>query len=256
MKTEYYRLRAEELHNKLLQIKQFNIKHNLTIGMLAEELLRDSLKMLLPQKASISQGFITNGESCSPQCDIIIYDSQNFAPLFKTESLVVLPANSVIAVIEVKTTIGEKQFHKTLKDFSLLHSMGIKEKYLFIYNSSSVQTLKNYFFSETNKEQNCSQEEISTGLGKYDYDNYEELPEAIINLKPQHEFLLKKDYVITNRDMMGYTSLILNDNTNKPISCLEEFMEMLLAKSGIIDLECNEYGDSYSRYEGIPLFDM
>ncbi|WP_251620137.1 DUF6602 domain-containing protein [Odoribacter lunatus] len=255
MKTEFYRLRAEELYNKLLQISQFNIKHNLTIGMFAEDLLRDSLKMLLPQKASISQGFITNGESCSSQCDIIIYDSLNFAPLFKTESLVVLPVNSVIAVIEVKTTIGEKQFHKTLKDFSLLHSMGIKAKYLFIYNSPSVKTLKNYFFSEMNKEQNCSQKEISTGLGKYDYDNYEELPEAIVNLKPQHEFLLKKDYVITDhRDMMGYTSLILNDNTNKPVSCLEEFMAILLTMFGII--LGSEYGNSYDKYEGIPLFDM
>ena len=219
MKTEYYRLRAEELHNKLLQIKQFNIRHNLTIGMFAEDLLRDSLKMLLPQKVSVSQGFITDGQRCSPQCDIIIYDSQNFAPLFKTESLVVLPVNSVIAVIEIKTSIGKKQFQKTLKDFSLLHDMGIKDKYLFIYNSPSVQTLKKYFFSNNfSIENNENLEEVYTGVGIYDYSNYYELPEAIIGLKPQYEFLLKKDCVITSsRDMMGYSSFILNDKISKPV---------------------------------------
>ena len=47
MQTEYYRLYAEELHNKLLQIKQFVYTHNLTIGQFAEDLLRDLLEKLL-----------------------------------------------------------------------------------------------------------------------------------------------------------------------------------------------------------------
>ena len=116
MQTEYYRLYVEELHNKLLQIKQFVYTHNLTIGQFAEDLLRDLLEKLLPKKVSISQGFILGKELCSHQCDILIYDSHNFAPLFKTNSLVVLPAKSVFAVIEVKTSIGKRQFLKTLKD--------------------------------------------------------------------------------------------------------------------------------------------
>lgn len=257
MQSEYYRLRVEEIHNKLLQIKQFGIRHNLTIGMLAEDLLRDLLRMLLPQKVSISQGFITDGELYSHQCDIIIYDSYNFAPIFKTDSLVILPACSVIAVIEMKTTMGKKQFNKTIEDFSLLYRMGIKNKYLFIYNSCSVQTLRSYFFSDVNnKKQECSQEEITIGLTKYDYNNYEELPEAIIGLKSKNEFLLKKDYVVTNsRDMLGYTSLILNDTTNKPVSCLEEFVMMLLSDLESITLKHIECG-SFNKYEGIPLFDM
>lgn len=256
MRTNYYRLRAEEIHNKLSQIKQFGIKHNLTIGIFAEDLLRDLLKMLLPQKVAIAQGFITDGNLCSHQCDLIVYDSFNFAPIFKTDSLAILPSHSVIAVVEIKTTIGKKQFHKTLNDFSLLYRMGIRNKYLFIYNSCSVQTLWNYFFSDIKKGRKTSSVEITTGLCKYDYDNYEELPEAIIGLKPNREYLLKKDYVITdNRDMMGYTSLILNDKENKPVSCLEEFVTMLLSNLGDTVLE-PEYGCSFNKYEGIPLFDM
>ena len=56
--------------------------------------------------------------------------------------------------------------------------------------------------------------------------------------------------------MMGYSSFILNDKISKPVSCLEEFIEILLAKLGTIDGEYSEYGNSYNRYEGIPLFDM
>lgn len=257
MRTKYYRLRAEEIHNKLLQIKQFGIKHNLSIGVFAEDLLRDLLKMLLPKKVSITQGFIIDDQQCSHQCDIIVYDSFNFAPIFKTSSFVILPSCSVIAIIEIKTSIGEKQFHKTLDDFSLLYKMGITRKYLFLYNSCSVHTLEKYFFSDTKNEKESSPSEIIVEEGyKYDYNNFGELPEAIICLKPNNEYLLKKDYVITdNRDMMGYTSLILNDKENKPVSCLEEFIAMLLSDLGETPLE-PEYGCSYNKYEGIPLFNL
>lgn len=254
MRTEYYRLRAVEIHNKLLQIKQFGIKHNLTIGMFAEDLLRDLLKKLLPQKVGVAQGFIVGDKQCSHQCDVIIYDRLNFAPIFKTGSLMVLPSCAVIAVIEIKTSIREKQFNKTLSDFSHLHKMGIKNKYLFVYDSCSVKTLRNYFFSEAKKENICRDMDIVIGLGKYDHDNYEELPDAIIGLKPNNEYLLKKDYVIDNRDMKGYASLILNDEKNKPVSCLEEFIIMLLSDIGDVPL-VPEYGCSFNKYEGISLFD-
>ena len=256
MKTSYYRLRAEEIHNKLSQIKQFGIKHNLTIGMFAEDLLRDLLRKLLPRKFTVAQGFIIDGSLCSHQCDLIVYDSFNFAPIFKTDSLAILPSCSVMAVIEIKTAISNRQFHKTLNDFSLLNRIGVKNKYLFIYNSCSIQTLWKYFFSDIKTEKEASKAKIITGKYKFDYDNYEELPEAIIGLKPNCEYLLKKDYVITdNRDMIGYTSLILNDKENKPVSCLEEFVTMLLSNLSSTVLE-PEYGCSFNKYEGIPLFDM
>lgn len=256
MRAEFYRLRAEEIHNKLLQIKEFSIKHNLTLGMFAEDLLRDLLKMLLPKKVDITQGFIVNKGLCSHQCDIIVYDCFNFAPVFKTGDVSILPSQSVIAVVEVKTVIDRKQFKKTLDDFTLLNKMGVKYKYLFVYNSCSIRTLSNYFFSDIKKEKVIHPLEITTGLSKYDYGNYDELPDAIIGLKPKHEYFLKKDYVITNdRDMVGCTSLIFNDKEGRPISCLEEFVTMLLSKFGDIPLE-SEYGCSFNKYEGISLFDM
>ncbi|ADY36263.1 hypothetical protein Bacsa_1700 [Phocaeicola salanitronis DSM 18170] len=258
MQTEYYRLYVEELHNKLLQIKQFVRAHNLTIGQFAEDLLRDSLEKLLPKKVSISQGFIVDRQLCSHQCDVLIYDSYNFAPLFKTNSLVVLPAKSVLAVIEVKTSIGKRQFLKTLEDFSLLHKLGISNKYLFIYNACSVRTLKTYFFlnENSNKSNEVEQNGVCFGVG-FDQDDFEELPDVIIGLKPQKEFILRKNYIITgSRDMMGYESLIFNDKKNRPISCLQEFVEIILSKLGDASMNVDEIGESFNRYDAIPLFDM
>lgn len=258
MQTEYYRLYAEELHNELLQIKQFVHTHNLTIGQFAEDLLRDLLEKLLPKKVSISQGFIVGRGLCSHQCDILIYDSHNFAPLFKTNSLVVLPAKSVFAVIEVKTSIGKRQFLKTLKDFSLLHQLGIPNKYLFIYNACSVKALKTYFFSDENSNKNnkMTQDEVYPGVG-CDQDDFEELPDVIVGLKPQKEFILRKNYVVTDsRDMMGYESLIFNDKKNRPISCLQEFVEIILSKLDDTNMDIDEIGESLNNYEAIPLFDM
>ena len=154
MLSEYYRLYAEELHNKLLQIRQFVKNHNLTIGLFAEEILRDFLRHALPQKVNISQGFIMGEKTISPQCDIIIYDSYNYAPLFRTSTSVIVQAESVIAVIEVKTSIRGKEFMKVLKDFSIFCQLGIVNKYLFIYNSCNIKTLQSYFYYDHNKKKN------------------------------------------------------------------------------------------------------
>ncbi len=99
MLTEYYRLRAEELHNKLMQIQQFKIKHNLSFGVFAEDLLRDFIRESLPSKYKVTQGFVANNNEISPQCDVIIYNAMDYMPLFSTANMDVIPAEAVVAVI-------------------------------------------------------------------------------------------------------------------------------------------------------------
>ena len=258
MLSEYYRLSVEELHNKLLQIRQFVKNHNLTIGLFAEEILRDFLRQTLPQKVNISQGFIMGENTISPQCDIIIYDSYNYAPIFRTSTSVIVQPESVIAVIEVKTSIRGKEFMKVLKDFSIFYQLGIVNKYLFIYNSCNIKTLQSYFYYGQNKNKNNNTfDNISYGAESYDYDNYEELPNAIIGLRPSYEFYLKKDYVITNnRDMKGYSSLSFKDQTEKQISCLQEFIDDLYEKVTGRHLNLSYSIDSFNKFDGIELFDV
>lgn len=88
------------------------ISHSQTKGNFREFLLRNILKKYIPQKFTVATGFI---ENCARQCDIIIYDSQNYSPFFKEDELVVVPEKSVRAVIEVKTTLQTNSLTESLE---------------------------------------------------------------------------------------------------------------------------------------------
>ncbi len=159
------------------------------------------------------------------------------------------------SVIEIKIRINREGFNTTLANFRQLHNLGIRNKYLFIYNSCSWKTIESYFWD---KPSNCVDfNQLCVGAEKYDHGNYDELPEAIIGLKRGDEFLLKKDYVITdNRDMKGYTSLIFDDTMGGAISCLQTFLGCLMEITGTKYTDSTEYAYKINRYEGIPLFEM
>lgn len=258
---EYYRLKAEELHIRLKQIRTFVTNHNLTIGLFAEEILREYLRIILPKKIAVTQGFICDDEKLSKQCDIILYDCLNYTTLFSSGNVSVVPAKAVLAVIEVKTTVNKKGFWKTLSDFSILNYMGIQQKIFFIYNSCSVHTIERYFNPPIG---DFHIEEINGSLcmstneecKSYDHDSFHELPEVIIGIKPDHEFYLTKDYVIGNRDMMGYSSLVFKDKTARFISCIQEFTIDLLRLVTNDDSISSVNRGGIGRYESIPLFDM
>jgi len=81
--------------------------HWISDGTHKEAILQDVLKRFIPKKFAISSGFIlaNDGENCSRQLDIIIYD-QASPILFKSDSLVIIPDQYVRAVIEVKTSLS------------------------------------------------------------------------------------------------------------------------------------------------------
>jgi hypothetical protein len=59
----------------------------------------------------VEQGFIIDSAGgLSKQCDILIYDSHRYAPFYRVEGVVVVPAEAVIAIIEVKTSINRADF--------------------------------------------------------------------------------------------------------------------------------------------------
>lgn len=113
--VDYFRLVSEELFIKLNQVKTFIKKHNPTIGILTEEILRTFLQDYIPKGVSVEQGFVLNknGE-LSKQCDIIIYDSELYSPFYRINDIVVVPAESVISIIEIKLLLISKFFTKLL----------------------------------------------------------------------------------------------------------------------------------------------
>lgn len=92
---------ADELLNQSRRFGRL-VSHRGTAGGYREELLRSLLRRTLAERYHVATGFI---DGCDLQLDIIIYDRIDYAPVFREGDLVVVPMDSVRAVIEVKTRL-------------------------------------------------------------------------------------------------------------------------------------------------------
>ena len=262
--NEYYRLKSRELLFSLSQAQSMIQNHNLSRGLIAESILRSFLKTILPQKVRVAQGFIEFNGQLSPQCDIIVYDHLNYAPLYYYGEIEIIPSQAVYAVIEVKTGINRKEFGKVLHDFETLYRMSILQKYLFIYNGRSLKTIKKYFWGKFVPNYGRKQNEPL-----YDHDIFNALPKAIVCINPAYYF--KQGHCQTeNDDMMGYMAYSITDNSDKEVVSIQLFIKDLLE---LIRLSNSEEDDqlTLNNYEspdfqdnmklllvndGIPLFPM
>jgi len=105
---KYYQSFSKELEVTKDRVRNIiGSAHWISDGTHKEAILQDVLKRFIPQKYAISSGFIlsNDGETCSKQLDIIIYD-QASPVLFNSSNFVIIPAQYVRAVIEVKTSLS------------------------------------------------------------------------------------------------------------------------------------------------------
>ncbi|ANB73896.1 hypothetical protein AYM40_17140 [Paraburkholderia phytofirmans OLGA172] len=232
--SNYFDFISQELLGKLRQVKVYIKKHNPTIGLLTEEILRDFLRKHLPKVVSVEQGFIIgNNNEMSRQCDIIIYDSQAYAPFYRINDVVVVPAESVLAVIEVKTSITKKIFHDAINYFFELRNFGSARTYLFIFNSLNIRKIGDFLNSYKHP----------GDYHEFDWDTFQWLPDEITGVNSS--FHLKKDMVIDDRDMMGYTSIYYEGLDGDEISALENFF---LSIYGVVE---NHIKTNYFRSENM-----
>lgn len=103
------------------------IEHNGVKGSAREDLLKDYLRDLLPNKYSISSGIIIDfNQNQSKQQDFIIHDAFNCPSFFKTDSNTILPVESVYATIEIKSTLNYdtlKQSVENIESVRKLHKL-------------------------------------------------------------------------------------------------------------------------------------
>lgn len=211
--NEFFRLKSRELLFSLYQAQSIIQNHNLSRGLIAENILRSFLKTTLPKRIRISQGFIEYDGLLSPQCDIILYDCINYAPLYSYGDIDVIPNEAVLATIEVKSRINRKEFGKVLHVFEILQSMRVSHKYIFVYDCVQTKTIREYFRYSSNR--------IT-----YDYDNFNALPEAIVSLRPN--FYLRQGHCyekFSDTDMMGYVAYSVTDNSDKETSSIQAFIK-------------------------------
>lgn len=215
---KYFNLVASELLNKLEQIRQFITRHNPTIGTLTEAVLRDFLARYLPKSVAVEEGFIIDEKgTVSKQCDILIYDHLNYAPYYRINDIVVIPAAAVVAVVEVKTTLNKQIFEGVVEYFSNIQQICETKArcYLFVYNSPKASTLGDLFHRYDHP----------GDYKQFDHDTFQLLPDEITGLDNAYHY--KKSFNSYTSDMMGYDSWFYQDAQGSPISALQVFFSSI-----------------------------
>jgi hypothetical protein len=123
--------------------------HWLSVGNYKESILRSLLSNILPRKYEISTGFILASDRegrilKSRQIDIIIWDSANYAPIFRDGDFVIVPPESCSAVVEVKGKLTHKELENSLLNIDSLTKFCSTaypfynhiRKYIFAYDIS------------------------------------------------------------------------------------------------------------------------
>lgn len=109
-------------HSKTLEAKSSGlnlIHHSGDRGMEREDVLKDFLTPLLPERFGIGTGEIrATNDKWSKQEDLIIYDRLDCPRLFVGSRMQVFPAESVAAVIEVKSKLGLKEIQDATANIS------------------------------------------------------------------------------------------------------------------------------------------
>lgn len=132
------------------------IKNRTALGTENESILREFLKNYIPKHYSVGHGFVfKNDHEISRQCDIIIYDSSFFPPLFKQGDFVVLLPESVMSVIEVKTEIKPGEFlNSSIDNIKSARTLNSRiSGLIFAYKGSHPTTILNGLteYCKTNK---------------------------------------------------------------------------------------------------------
>ncbi|WP_209444211.1 DUF6602 domain-containing protein [Pedobacter borealis] len=245
---------SEELLLKLNQAKGFITRHHPTIGIVTEEILRSFLKEHLPKTISVEQGFIRNADGeTSRQIDIIIYDSSFFAPFYRINDIVIVPTESVVAIVEVKTSMDNARFHDALDYFKEVKKICYKPCHLFIYNAPNIASISGYFDSYRAKH----------GPYTYDHDTFQLLPDEITGIKESYH--LKQDYVDAGRDTYGYSCFEYKNSEGTEINALQHFylsiyntVENYIAAAHVFKHTVSRddyFKKEFSQYFAFSLFD-
>ena len=90
--------------------------HHGELGANREGLFRDFLRSYLPGSCTVSTGFVLGeNNQVTGQQDVIVWDSTNHMPYMREGEFVVVPQESVMALIEVKSNLSGPELKKALK---------------------------------------------------------------------------------------------------------------------------------------------
>lgn len=95
-----------------------------SVGNYKEGVIRRQLVDYLPSRYSVGTGFVLFPEDTAPvrsrQIDVLIWDSHNYAPLFRDGSFVIIPPQALRVAIEVKSTLTPDSMWESLANLDSL----------------------------------------------------------------------------------------------------------------------------------------
>lgn len=116
----------DNLELSLKNEMRIRIQHNLEDGKYREYLVKKILSKIVPSKYEITNGFVIDSQNNkSDEMDIIIYD-KSYVPPFFDETYTVVPIESVIAVIQVKTTLNWGQLEAAIDNLNSIDKLKSK----------------------------------------------------------------------------------------------------------------------------------
>jgi len=104
----YIRQKIEILNKEVRLIKPLVTAHPPTIGAFYETILKKFFQDFVPNKYKIGTGFIMDIENnnMSRQVDILVFQGDDFPPIYQHENVVIVESSTVYAAIEVKADIN------------------------------------------------------------------------------------------------------------------------------------------------------
>jgi hypothetical protein len=86
-------------------------------GRYKEAIVMGYLRRILPQNLSVATGFVRNNDELTTQIDIIIYDN-TYPVMFSSGDFIITTPESVIGIIEVKSSISSDAFPRIVEKAS------------------------------------------------------------------------------------------------------------------------------------------
>ena len=120
---QYYKKTQEKL---MMQRDIINslIKDQRIIGDYYEAIIRDVIRENVPEAFAVGRGVIIPQEGkTSRECDIIVYNTAEYGPIFKSGEIVVISPEAVRCVVEVKGTITRKSLSDAVKNLSSVNEL-------------------------------------------------------------------------------------------------------------------------------------
>jgi hypothetical protein len=97
------------------------ITHAGVKGAIREVLIRDLFRPLLPTDVGVGTGQIaTSTGELSPQQDVIIYNRRILPPVLFEENVGIFPVESVLAIVEVKTTLTATELRSSYENAKVI----------------------------------------------------------------------------------------------------------------------------------------